>query len=234
MKALRVLRLVRQKEHDNDEVKYSDYDIREAINEVLRYINVSLANKGSEYLQTVKVFDQNELNAEMVDEYEEEDFTLELYECEEELFESKAPIYANTQLKQYDFATTGVELPNDYVSLVDIQRICDGYHLRPATSWSEVSSPYGENKYIVLGGKIYVKGESFRLCYNRMIPQVSDLMEGSIDLPDIYLDPIVKLTRLVLNNADVDTMTQAVNTAVERAIPRRRYVNERQRMPFYL
>jgi hypothetical protein len=68
MKALRVLRLVRQKEHDNDEVKYSDYDIREAINEVLRYINVSLANKGSEYLQTVKVFDQNELNAEMVDE----------------------------------------------------------------------------------------------------------------------------------------------------------------------
>lgn len=230
MKALRVLRMVRQKEQDNDEVRFSDYDIREAVNEVLRYINTSLANKGSEYLQTVKVFDQEELNAEVEGEFEEE--TLELFECQEELFDSDAPIFA--KLKHYDFAETGVELPDDYVSLVDIQRMSDGYHLRPATSWSEVGSPWGDDKYIVQGGRIYVKGESFRICYNRMIPEVKDLSEGSIDLPDIYLDPIVKLTRLVLNNADVDTMTQAVNTAVERVIPRRRYVNARQRMPFRL
>ena len=60
MKALRVLRMVRQKEQDNDEVKYSDYDIREAVNEVLRYLNVSLSNKGSEHLQ--KTIDLNQTN----------------------------------------------------------------------------------------------------------------------------------------------------------------------------
>lgn len=230
MKALKVLRMVRQKEHDNDEVKFSDYEIQEAVNEVLRYMNISLANMGSEYLQTTKVFDQNEMNAEVEGEFEEE--TLELYECQEELYESEAPIFAT--LKHYDFAETGVELPGDYVSLVDIQRISDGYHLKPATSWSEVGSPWGDGKYLVQGGRIYVKGESFRICYNRMISEVSDLTVGNIDLPDIYLDPVVKLTRMVLNNADVDTMTQAVNTAVQRAIPRRRYTNIRQRMPFRL
>ena len=39
MKALRVLRMVRQKEHDNDEVKFSDYDITEALNEEPELVN---------------------------------------------------------------------------------------------------------------------------------------------------------------------------------------------------
>ena len=51
MKALRVLRMVRQKERDNDEVKFSDYDITEALHEAIRYLNIDLSNKRSQYLE---------------------------------------------------------------------------------------------------------------------------------------------------------------------------------------
>lgn len=37
--AAELKRLVRYKAGDNNEVKYSDYDVLQAINEVLRYIN---------------------------------------------------------------------------------------------------------------------------------------------------------------------------------------------------
>ena len=217
MKALRVLRMVRQKEQDNDEVKYSDYDVQGAINEALRYLNISLANKGSEYLQKVEVFDQNIINAQIMAENEEN--------AENEEYEPKELV---------DFAATGVALPEDYISLIDIQRLSDGYHLYPATSLIEATRDDGEGKYIIIGDKIYVKGKSFQLCYYRMIPAVEDFKQDRIDLPEIYFDPLVKLSRLVLNNADVDTMTQAVNTAVERTMPRRRYTNSRQKMPFDL
>ena len=45
---------------------------------------------------------------------------------------------------------------------------------------------------------------------------------------------LVKLTRMVLNNADADTMTQAVMTEVEAIVPRRKYNNLRPKMPFFL
>lgn len=70
MKALAVLRAVRQKEQDNDEIKYSDYDITCAMNEVLRYVNMDLANKGSEYLHKMKRYNQEEINAEIIAENE--------------------------------------------------------------------------------------------------------------------------------------------------------------------
>lgn len=217
MDALKVLRLVRQKEQDNDEVKYSDYDVQGAVNEALRYLVVSLANKGSEYLQKVETFDQNVINAQIRAENEANAENVE---------------YVPKEL--IDFATTGMTLPDDYISLIDIQRTSDGYHLHPATSLMEATGDDGEGKYIVIGGKIFVKGKAFQLCYYRMIPEVKSFEQDKIDLPEIYLDPIVKLARLVLNNADVDTMTQAVNTAVERTMPRRRYTNSRQKMPFSL
>lgn len=217
MDALKVLRLVRQKEQDNDEVKYSDYDIQGAVNEALRYLNVSLANKGSEYLQKVDTFDQNIINAQINAENEANESNEE-YEVKDLV----------------DFAVTGMKLPEDYISLIDIQRTSDGYHLHPATSLMEATGDDGEGKYIVVGDRIFVKGKAFQLCYYRMIPEVKNFERDKIDLPEIYLDPLVKLSRLVLNNADVDTMTQAVNTAVERTMPRRRYTNSRQKMPFSL
>lgn len=217
MEALKVLRLVRQKEQDNSEAKYSDYDIQGAVNETLRYLNISLANKGNEYLQKIEVYDQNLINAQIAAENEEN--------AEDEEYIPKDLV---------DFAETGVALPEDYISLVDVQRTSDGYHLHPASSLFEVRSEDGYGKYIIMGDKIFIKGKAFQLCYYRVIPPVKDFKEDKIDLPDICLDPVVKLTRLVLNNADVDTMTQAVNTAVERIMPRRRYANSRQKMPFSL
>ena len=63
---------------------------------------------------------------------------------------------------------------------------------------------------------------------------VKNIEKDEVDLPDIFFDTLVKLIRIVLNNNDVDTMTQAVTGAVDETIPRRRYSNSRQKMPFYL
>ena len=230
MKALRVLRMVRQKEQDNDEVKYSDYDIREAVNEALRYLNVTLSNKGSEHLQKTIDLNQTDINTQGINPYD----SVELFESKVPLFESEVPLWAEPLTADYDFAERGIELPPDFVSMIDIQRMDDGYHLYPATSLTEVQSPWGEKKYLVMGGRIFVKGEVFRLHYNRTLVAVKNMETDEIDLPDVFIDPIVKLSRLVLNNADVDTMTQAVTTAVDRILPRRQYTNIRQRMPFYL
>ena len=230
MKALRVLRMVRQKEQDNDEVKYSDYDIREAVNEVLRYLNVTLSNKGSDHLQKTIDLNQTDINTQGINPYD----SVELFESKVPLFESEVPLWAEPLTADYDFAERGIELPPDFVSMIDIQRMDDGYHLHPATSLTEVQSPWGEKKYLVMAGRIFVKGEVFRLRYNRMLVALKNMETDEIDLPDVFIDSIVKLSRLVLNNADVDTMTQAVTTAVDRILPRRQYTNIRQRMPFYL
>ena len=70
MKAIKVLRAVRQKEQDNDEVTYSDYDIVSAINEVIRYLNISLAHKDSEFLRKSVDYDEREMN-KVIDEENE-------------------------------------------------------------------------------------------------------------------------------------------------------------------
>ena len=56
----------------------------------------------------------------------------------------------------------------------------------------------------------------------------------TIPLPDTYVDPIIKLTRMVLNNTDVDTMTQAVTDEIDNIVPRRKWNNARQKMPFFV
>lgn len=84
------------------------------------------------------------------------------------------------------------------------------------------------------GGKLYVRQEAFLLGYMGGAETVKDIESDTIDLPDLFFDTLVKLIRLVLNNGDVDTMAQAVTGAVDEAIPRRRYTNPRQKMPFYL
>ena len=72
------------------------------------------------------------------------------------------------------------------------------------------------------------------MTYYMSVSPVMDVEKDTIDLPDIFFEPIVKLVRLVLNNGDADAMTQAVNLAVDEAIPKRRYKRVRQKMPFYL
>lgn len=213
MKAIKVLRAVRQKEQDNDEVTYSDYDIVSAINEVIRYLNISLAHKDSEFLRKSVDYDEREMN-KVIDEENEANKDVEGYEPKE----------------REDFAHKGVELPDGYISLVSVQRSDDYYNLYPATSLARLK----ENNYVLFGGRLYVKHPGFRLNYIGGVPEITDVAKDSIDLPDLFFDVLVKMARLVLNNGDADTLTQAVSAAVDSVIPRRRLSNVRSRMPFWM
>ena len=69
--ASEVLRLVRFKNKDNDEVEYSDYDIKTCLNEALRYISQSQALQNSDFLTKSEVFDETALNADIQKKNEE-------------------------------------------------------------------------------------------------------------------------------------------------------------------
>lgn len=213
MQAIKVLRAVRQKEQDNDEVKYSDYDIVSAINEIIRYLNISLVHKDSEFLRRSKDYDERELNAAIDAENEANKET--------EGYEPKA---------HEDFARKGVELPEGFLSLVSVQRGGDYYDLHPATSLARLQ----DGNYVLFGGRLYVKHPGFRLNYIGSVPEIDDVTKDSIDLPDVFFDIIVKMARIVLNNGDADTLTQAVSAAVDSLIPRRRLSHVRSRMPFLM
>lgn len=213
MEAIKILRAVRQKEQDNDEVKYSDYDIVSAINEVIRYLNISLVHKDSEFLRKSKDYDEREMNA-AIDAENEANKGVDGYEPKE----------------REDFAHKGVELPDGYLSLVSVQRSDDYYDLYPATSLARLK----EKNYVLFGGRLYVKHQGFRLNYMGAVPEVVDAAKDDIELPDVFFDTIVKMARLVLNNGDADTLTQAVSAAVDSLIPRRRLSNVRSRMPFWM
>lgn len=213
MKAIKVLRAVRQKEQDNDEVKYSDYDIVSAVNEVIRYLNISLAHKDSEFLRKSADYDEREMNA-AIDAENEANKDAEGYEPKE----------------HEDFARKGVELPDGYISLVSVQRSSDYYNLYPATSLARLK----EKNYVLFGRRLYVKHRGFRLNYMGAVPEIKDVEKDTIELPDVFFDLLVKMARLVLNNGDADTLTQAVSVAVDSLIPRRRLSNMRSRMPFWM
>lgn len=213
MEAIKILRAVRQKEQDNDEVKYSDYDIVSAINEAIRYLNISLVHKDSEFLHKSKDYDEREMNA-AIDAENEANQDVEGYEPKE----------------HEDFAHKGVELPDGYLSLVSVQRSSDYYDLYPATSLARLK----EKNYVLFGGRLYVKHRGFRLNYMGAVPEIKDVEKDTIELPDVFFDLLVKMARLVLNNGDTDTLTQAVSAAVDSLIPRRRLSNVRSRMPFWM
>lgn len=213
MEAIKILRAVRQKEQDNNEVKYSDYDIVSAINEAIRYLNISLVHKDSEFLRKSKDYDEHEMNA-AIDAENEANQDVEGYE----------------QKEREDFAHKGVELPEGYLSLVSVQRSSDYYDLYPATSLARLK----EKNYVLFGGRLYVKHRGFRLNYMGAVPEIKDVEKDTIELPDVFFDLLVKMARLVLNNGDADTLTQAVSAAVDSLIPRRRLSNMRSRMPFWM
>ena len=213
MEAIKILRAVRQKEQDNNEVKYSDYDIVSAINEAIRYLNISLVHKDSEFLRKSKDYDEHEMNA-AIDAENEANQDVEGYE----------------QKEREDFAHKGVELPEGYLSLVSVQRSSDYYNLYPATSLARLK----EKNYVLFGGRLYVKHRGFRLNYMGAVPEIKDVEKDKIELPDVFFDLLVKMARLVLNNGDADTLTQAVSAAVDSLIPRRRLSNMRSRMPFWM
>ena len=68
-----IMQSVRYKQKDHNEVKFSDYDIIQSLNEALRYINRSYALKNSDFLEKVKEYRLDDINAEIDKENEDID-----------------------------------------------------------------------------------------------------------------------------------------------------------------
>lgn len=214
IKAKDVLRAVRYKVKDNDELVYSDYDIKNALNEALRYIVQSHSLRNSDYLEINVNFDEDALNAE-------------IQEYNKTIMEQ--PDYNEEDLKPlYNFRKTGIELPEDFLILGGVTR-GDGYLMRPCDS----SRIPNITEYKVMGNKIYAGSKSFRLTYKRSVLDIKDLENDVIDLPDFCFDLIVKITNMIMNQAENDILLKTIESMAKAIIPRRRYNNAKIRMPFY-
>ena len=57
---------IRYKVKDFNELVYSDFDVLEAINECIRYLNQDKAMKNSDFLEKIQHYVQEDMNAEVV------------------------------------------------------------------------------------------------------------------------------------------------------------------------
>lgn len=205
----KIVRQVRIKQQDNNEIKYSDYDIINAVNECIRYINQSFSQKNSDFLEKKKTYCQVEMN-EIIQAYND---NLPDGEDPKELL---------------DFAATGADLPEDFLSLADVLRTEDKYHLAPVPAVEDV----GYGTYKVFANKIYCTND-FTLLYRAYLTAVKDIANDSVDLPTMFLDLIVKVTGMILlNNADTDVLMGEINRLIDSLVINRRYHNVKKRMPF--
>lgn len=207
--AKEVLHLVRFKQQDHNEIKFSDYDIKNALNEALRYIVQSQALQNSDFLDAVKYYSEEEINKEIA-------------AANEDLPEDE-------QKPLISFKKDGVELPEDYQVVSGVNRAFDGYPLYPI----DITNVPNPKQYKVLGGKIYAGVPAFYLTYKKTIGSVKDFNEDVIDLPMFCLDLIIKITGMILNQAENDILLKTIDSTANAIIPRRKYNNARMRMPFY-
>ena len=208
---------IRYKAKDMDAVFYSDYDVLEAINECIRYLNQEKALKNSDFLEKRTYFNEAEMNAE-IKKYNEE-------HPEEEPKEL------------LNFVETGVDLPEDLITLVDITRGRDGYHLSPVPAVEGIN-PHYQNQYKIINGKLYTNTD-FYLLYRAKIAQLklADLTdkEAIVELPEVFTDLLIKVSVMILTNtADNDVMAREISRVAENLIPGRRYNNIKIRMPFHV
>lgn len=196
-----IMQSVRYKQKDHNEVKFSDYDIIQSLNEALRYINRSYALKNSDFLEKVKEYRLDDINAEI--DKENEDIDDE---------EAKKP-----HIEYKD----GFDLPDDLLSIVSITTKEIRYKLHPCNA----ERIPNHREFKVLAGKLYVR-EDVDLLYRYSIGAVK--ADSVIDLPDIFMDLLVKITGMILNqNPQEDIMAEANKTLAEELIPVRRYAFRR-------
>lgn len=201
---------IRFKEGDNNEIRFSDYDIKMAVNEVIRYLTNALAANNADFNEKIKVYDEEEINAELLEELTNDDG---------EIDESYTPI---------SFKIDGIEFPEDYIALVSVKgKLHDPTPLNPCLA-QNIPMPW---EYKVLGDKIYCGCKRFELVYKASIAEVKE-EEDTIELPYMFKDNFVQLARMILNQAENDIMRDAVDSAVQQLIPKRRYRNAEIRMPF--
>lgn len=206
---------IRYKAKDFNEILYSDFDIIEAVNECIRYLNQEKALRNSDFLEKTHHYVESEMNAEIAEQNED--------------------LPDEEKLPLYDFAKDGVELPEDMITIVDIMRLKDAYHLHPIPAVEEIN-PHDCGQYKIVNGKIYANAD-FVLLYRAEIAQITlnDLSDGDavVELPSVFTDLLVKVSVMILTNtADTDVMAQEVSRVANNLITGRRYNNIKVRMPF--
>ena len=215
IKAKKILRMIRSKVKDTDEVRFSDYEIIDAVNECIRYINVDFALKQSDFLEKIERYSEDKINAEIA--------------------EYNKTVSASEQKPSVNFAIDGADLPEDFVTIVSVVRTRDGYHMSPVPA-SETIDRIGmctHGGYKVFGNRIYCDAAEFDLMYRREIQGVSDVETGEIDIPAVFTDLVVKVSCMILqNNPETDVLMREISLLSSSLVPRRRYSNVKQRMPF--
>jgi len=206
---------IRYKAKDMNAVLYSDYDVMEAVNECIRYLNQDKALKNSDFLEKIKHYVQEDMNAE-VTAWNEAHPT-----------EDPKPLYS--------FPETGAEMPEDWITLVDVMRAKDGYHMHPIPAVEQIN-PHTQGQYKITNGRIYANTD-FDLLYRAEIGQIqlSDLSDATaiIELPEVFSDLVAKVAVMILTNtADNDVMAREVSRVTDNLITGRRYNNIKVRMPF--
>lgn len=236
-----VKRLIRFKEKDNNEIRFSDYEVKMSVNECIRYLNNSLALQNSDFLEKVIDLDQEKMNAAIrpnvarVAIYSSANDSAVLGKAllgymvmgSSGTVVPDEPDVPDKDTKLYDFKLSGVDLPEDFITLCAIQRARDGYIMSPVEA---IKVPL-DGQYKIMGGKIYSGNTSIKVLYKAAIAEVKNDTDG-IELPFVFKDLIVKLSCMILNNAQTDVLMQAVNDAVRTIVPRRRYRNAHIKMPF--
>jgi hypothetical protein len=171
--------IIRSKQKDADETKFSDWDILNAVNECLRVMANEFSLRNSDFFEKEKFFEADEV-------------------------------------------LNGVDLPDDYITLRKVITK-DGYPLSPSTAVLDGST------YMITNNKLYAK-TSIRLLYKGFKTEVT--IDDNIDFPITFIDIIVKITGLILNNGETDVLLQYVKDSSQSLIPHRRYSNVKVSMPF--
>jgi hypothetical protein len=181
-----LVRKIRFKQKDLHEIKYSDYEILQAINEALSYLNQSLALGNSEYLEKDKEY----------------------------VFDDDAYI-------------KGISLPYDFMTLISVTRVRDGYKMHPVSVGR--NTDYGE--YKVFANKLYCREKEVKVAYRAVLTDVENINED-IALPAFMSDGLVNLSIMVMNNQSTTVLSEATEALIKNITPLRKYANARQRMPF--
>ena len=186
MEVKKIIAKIRYKQKDIDEVKFSDYDILQSLNECIEYLNKSYGLQNADFLEKARTY---ELTSDEMRE--------------------------------------GIRLPSDFLTLIGILRTEDNYKLKVVS----MSEDMQDADYRISGGRLYSGSSAIKLLYKAIIEEVENVTDD-IEIPDVFFNSIVNITMMIMNNANTDVLTQAINDATESIIPRRRYSNVNIKMPF--
>lgn len=233
-----IKRLIRFKEKDINEIKYSDYEIRHAVNECIRYFNNSYALQNSDFLEKIVDFVEDDMNVTIgigtaTYSYRQDSAIMGKALLGYMVLGSvgsdspNEPDIPSGGDGLHDFKCKGVELPEDFITLGAVMRLRDGYVMFPVDA---ISTP-NDAQYKIVGGRIYSGNKAFKLLYKAAIAEVKDDSD-EIHLPFVFKDAVAKISSLILNNAETDVLMKTVDDTVRAIVPRRRYRNVRSKMPF--